>query len=606
MAKNTKRMKVRARMLWIFLPAVLIPLLVFGMMMFYSSFTELERSSTQTYTQMTAQIGAVFSEYVSRVDQTNRTVDRLENIPRFLRADVTELENNADTRYLLEKNAKNDIAQLAHTNDGLYALTVSTLDGEMLSYVQEKHDRSMLSVFDSYYEPLLDSTGQTVILPVRNTSYQFSPDVPVFVVACKYMDIPDGINIYTGYVIAECPVSRLAQICSNVEMGEGSRLCLLDHNGEVAYCDSGAEIGKEFAERLSGGFTQGRVTMDGQDYLLVSTRLQDTGWTVAAAIPYAQVTEQTTQLMSTFLVLCLVCGLIMVTVIIVQSGSFTKPILSLQKAMKKVSGGDMTVRVNHNRKDEFGELNDGFNRLVGELDQLITHVAESNQRENVAKYQMLQSQINPHFLYNTLDTIRMMAVLQDQDDISEALICLSNLFRYCIRQGDRLVTVREELQQVKNYLMLQKLRYQDRLQVIYQVDEQVLDRTMPKVLLQPLLENAFAHGLQDREETGVITISAAQVEDGTRLAVHDNGVGIDSMTLAKIRKSLSDGTSESIGLANVNDRLRLYYNHAKGLVIDSIPGEGTTVSFTIPLAEKPSALLNYEQHAENLRKEEIG
>jgi two-component system sensor histidine kinase YesM len=156
--------------------------------------------------------------------------------------------------------------------------------------------------------------------------------------------------------------------------------------------------------------------------------------------------------MTTFLVLCLVCGLIMVTVIIVQSGSFTKPILGLQKAMKKVSGGDMTVRVTHNRKDEFGELSEGFNRLVGELDQLITHVAESNQRENLAKYQMLQSQINPHFLYNTLDTIRMMAVLQDQDDISEALICLSNLFRYCIRQGDRLVTVREELQQVKNYL----------------------------------------------------------------------------------------------------------------------------------------------------------
>ena len=198
----------------------------------------------------------------------------------------------------------------------------------------------------------------------------------------------------------------------------------------------------------------------------------------------------------------------------------------------------------------------------------------------------------------------MMAVLQDQDDISEALICLSNLFRYCIRQGDRLVTVREELQQVKNYLMLQKLRHQDRLQVIYQVDEQILDRTMPKVLLQPLLENAFAHGLQDREETGVITISAAQVENGTRLAVHDNGVGIDNTTLASIRKSLSDGTSESIGLANVNDRLRLYYKNAKGLVIESVPGEGTTVSFTIPLDDKPSALLNYEQHAENGRKEE--
>lgn len=604
MKKGTKRMKVRARMLWIFLPSVLIPLLLFGVLMFYSSYSELERSSTQTYTEMTAQIGAVFSEFISRVDQTNRTVDKFEGITQYLRDDVTSLERDADVRFPLEQEAKNTIAQLAHTNDGLYALTVATLDGERLSYVLEKHDRALGSLFDSYYDPLRDSTGETVLLPVRSSNYLFSPQVQVFTVAFKYMDIPDGLNVYTGYVIAECPVSRLAEFCQNVQMGEGSCLFILDQNGGMAYSTAEADFSQELEKVLGTGKTQGRLTVGGQDCLLVSTKLQDTGWTVAATIPYALMTAQTTKLLLTFLILCLLCVVIMVTVIIIQSGSFTRPIQKLQTAMQKVSGGDMTVRVTHDRTDEFGELNDGFNRLVGELDQLITHISESKERENLAKYQMLQSQINPHFLYNTLDTIRMMAVLKDEDDISEALISLSNLFRYCIKQGDRLVPVREELKQAKNYLLLQKLRYQDRLQVIYQVDEQVLDRPMPKVLLQPLLENAFAHGLQDREETGIITISISREENGTRFSIHDNGQGIDAQSLAVIRKRLAEGSSESIGLANVNERLRLYFKGAKGLNIESIVGQGTTVSFTVPYDERPTALLNYEQHAENQRKED--
>ncbi len=604
MGKGNKGMKVRAKMLWIFLPAVLIPLLLFGTLMFYSSYSELEQSSTQTYTQMTAQVGAVFTEYISRVDQTNRTVDKLDEITLFLREDFTSVDMDADRRIFLESQAMDGVAQLAQTNDGLYAFTVATLDGEQLSYVLEKPDRAMLPLTDSYYDRLRNSTSQMVILPVRQSMYMFTPQTPVFTVAYKYIDIPDGINMYTGYVISECPVSRLEQICRKVDMGAGSRMCILDQDYGVAYSSDGQVFGQALSQCLRSGKNQGRMTLDGQDCLLVSTRLKDTGWTVAATIPYGAITQQTTKLLSIFLVLCLLCAVIMVTVIIVQSGSFTRPISKLQKAMQTVSKGDMTVQIKEKRTDEFGELNEGFNRLVGELDQLIIHISESKERENLAKYQMLQSQINPHFLYNTLESIRMMAILQDEEEIAEALISLSKLFRYCIRQGDRLVTVREELEQAKNYLFLQSFRYQDRLQVNYHVDEQVLDRQMPKVLLQPLLENAFAHGLQDREEIGIITITVAQTQGGTAFSIHDNGCGIDGDTLTALRLKLENGSAESIGLANVNERLRLYYKSTQGLHIESTPGEGTTVSFTVPHNQSPSALLNYQQRAEQSRKED--
>jgi len=183
------------------------------------------------------------------------------------------------------------------------------------------------------------------------------------------------------------------------------------------------------------------------------------------------------------------------------------------------------------------------------------------------------------------------------------LISLSGLFRYCIRQGDRLVTIQEEMQQAKNYLMLQSLRYQERLKVNYQVDETVLNRMMPKVLLQPILENALIHGVQDMETGGEVTIVVSQVPEGTNFTVRDNGKGMDSVTLKRIQQKLQSGASESIGLVNVNERLRLYYNHTAGLTIESNAGMGTSVSFTIPYEQTPSPLLNYEQHIEEMRKE---
>lgn len=601
--KKEKRVKVRTRMLCVFLSAVLIPLVCFGLLMFYSSYAELEHSSIQTYTQMTAQIGAVFTEYISRADQTNRTVDKMGDIALFLRDDLTSIDTNADERYKLEQDAMSSISQLADTNTGLFSLSVVTMDGDWLSYVQEKNDIPTNSLFDSYYDVLRESTGDTVLLPVHNSQYMFSPETPVFTVALKYMDIPEGINMYTGYVISECPVDKLAEICQNVDLGSGSKLCILDQYGNVAFCDAGQEYGVELSETLASGKHQGRIRIDGRNCLLVSSELEETGWKIVATIPYTQVTEQATKLIGIFLALCILCAAIMVTAIIIQSRNFTRPIHTLQKAMKTAAGGDLTVRVVDERVDEFGDLNKGFNRLVGDLDQLINRISESKERENLAKYQMLQSQINPHFLYNTLDSIRMMAVLRDEDEIAEALISLSGLFRYCIRQGDRLVTIQEEIQQAKNYLMLQSLRYQERLKVNYQVDETVLNRMMPKVLLQPILENALIHGVQDMETGGEVTIIVSQVPEGTNFTVRDNGKGMDSVTLKRIQQKLQSGASESIGLVNVNERLRLYYNHTAGLTIESNAGMGTSVSFTIPYEQTPSPLLNYEQHIEEMRKE---
>ena len=237
-----------------------------------------------------------------------------------------------------------------------------------------------------------------------------------------------------------------------------------------------------------------------------------------------------------------------------------------------------------------------FNRLMKEIDQLIHTVSESEKRETVAKYQMLQSQINPHFLYNSLDTIRMMAVLDDKDDIAAALLHLSALFRYHVRNSDRPVMIMEELEQVNNYLALQKLRLQEKLQIVCDADPSLLGCYVPKILLQPILENCFSHGFRDAEDVCRITVSVKAEGDVLRLSVADNGCGMDEETLktlhARLRNPVPPG-EHGIGLCNVNERLRLYFGAESCLLIESRKGDGTRISFRIPAIRDADALRRY-------------
>lgn len=605
-AAKARRIGVRTRLLCIFLLSVLSPLVLFGILMFYSSNRELEKESFQTYTQMTKQIGVVFTEYISRVDMMTRSVDNTNMVPRYLRNETIALDFDNDSRHVLEQDALDSLELFARSTDGIYSLSAVSLDGRALSYVNQKFDRTLWDFDSDYFAPLRESTGNTVLLPARDSQYLFSPPVPVFTVASKHIDINTdedvGIGGYTGYVIAECPVSKLAEFCGNVDMGPGSSLYILDEANRLVHASSPDTAHQAAISALAARReAQGKIRLNGETHIFVSSTLSDSGWTILATTSYKNLTARSSRLLNTFLVLCLVSMLIISTVTFAVSGSFTRPIRILQKAMKKAGNGDLTVRIEHHRTDEFGELNDGFNRLIDELRVLVQNISESRERENAAKYHMLQSQINPHFLYNTLDTIRMMAVLEDKDDIASALLHLSALFRYHVRESGKLVTVKEELEQTENYLYLQKLRHQEQLKILYRIDPAALAFKMPKILLQPLLENAFAHGFQDLERTKILTITVRKEAALICFSVHDNGRGMDARTLDALRLQLKQKMEDSrrgIGLSNVNERLRLYFSESCCLQVESQPGVGTVVSFSIPLLDEASALFRYDRRGD--------
>jgi two-component system sensor histidine kinase YesM len=248
--------------------------------------------------------------------------------------------------------------------------------------------------------------------------------------------------------------------------------------------------------------------------------------------------------------------------------------------------GDLDTRLAVESEDEVGQLAHSFNTMLDEIRRLVDDVLRAQIHEREAELKALQNQINPHFLYNTLESINMLALSHGDRDISRMVTSLGRLLRLSISSSDVLIALRDELDYVNNYLTVQRMRYGERITMIVDIDDSLLDHTLPKLALQPVVENALYHGLEPHRGPGCVTIRGRRLDqDILELAVEDNGVGMDALTLAEVQRSLQTDVQRggrSIGLANVHERLKLYCGPEYGLSVTSEPGKGTLVSFRIP------------------------
>jgi two-component system sensor histidine kinase YesM len=271
------------------------------------------------------------------------------------------------------------------------------------------------------------------------------------------------------------------------------------------------------------------------------------------------------------------------------SESIYVPIKKLHDVTTTITGEDLQALVTTENVDEITELGISFNLMISQIRDLLN--AKMLEQENLKKAELrtLQAQINPHFLYNTLDTIVWMAEAQKTDQVIEIVRALSSFFRIALSKGRDWISLRQELEHVQSYLTIQKMRYRDILDYKLDIDESLLDSTILKLTLQPLVENALYHGIKTKRTGGEIIVSARRGEDDrVVLEVRDDGVGFTPYKLSQIREMLS-GTAEGIsmngggfGLGNVNKRIKLYYGAQYGLAIESHYRGGTQVTVTIP------------------------
>ncbi|MBW5446484.1 HAMP domain-containing protein [Cohnella sp. CFH 77786] len=403
-----------------------------------------------------------------------------------------------------------------------------------------------------------------------------------------------------GYVAADIKVSTLSDYLAPVKMLEQQQVMLIDDKDVIVYHQDQSLIGTSVASRKLRDYLRQTpagadpIDIEGVEYMVTYAPLANNDWKVVSLLPVSVLTKPVAGIERvSVLFLLFYFGLSVITVAYLTS-RFTNPIHRLVQAMRKVERGEFLFSVPRvSRRDEIGWLYLGFDNLVRRIDRLVQSAEKEAKDKKELEFQVLTHQINPHFLYNTLEAIRWKAESRRADDISEMVRSLGNLLRLSLNDGRELTRVEREIEHVRAYVGIQSARQDTSIRVVYMIDDDIMRLPCLRLLFQPLVENAIKHGTRHAGDGDAvkIVIKGSRKPDHLKFEIIDNGPGISE----EIRSSLlsADQSDQSrrkgVGLRNVHERLVIYFGERYGLRILNREGEGTVIELTHPiLCDEPA------------------
>ena len=397
-----------------------------------------------------------------------------------------------------------------------------------------------------------------------------------------------------GLLVVEINMEFFDFVLQGLESEVMQNTTILSSDNEIIIYKNKAALDK-FKKVIQDIPNEKNSFVDKKNNIFVAhTYLSEPKWRIVTYIPLNQLYSDVETLRNRIILLCMGSILILSVVSIFMSFDMIKPINQLVKAMKGMNIDNISDSyIEIERKDELGFLHKTFNNMTKEIDHLVTWIYREQITRKEAELKALQSQINPHFLFNTLESINWMAQLNNVPEISSTVSDLSTLLEASIGRDDRLITIEEEFMYIDKYIALLKRRFEDRISLNKEVDPKVLYIKIPRLLIQPLIENAVYHGVENSRGKGIITLTASIRGELLIIEVIDNGNGISTDELIKLNKglemdndtyfkSLSNKKNKSIGIDNVNRRIKLFYGEKYGINLESKLNIYTKVSVTLP------------------------
>jgi two-component system sensor histidine kinase YesM len=403
-----------------------------------------------------------------------------------------------------------------------------------------------------------------------------------------------------GVLLVDLNYDVIEGICSSIHLGKRGYIFIVDRNGEIVYHPQ--------QQLLYGGLKSENIRLvmeeeseyftgedEDQDTFYSVRTMRTTGWKVVGVNYRSELVENRDSIRTTYALWGLAFFAITIVLSVVVSTRISRPIKQLRKSMQAVEQGNFDIQADICSANEIGELGKDFNIMIYEIKKLLHRITEQQEQKRKSELKALQMQINPHFLYNTLDSVIWMAEGKKQEEVITMSSALARLFRLSISRGKEIIDVASEVEHVANYLTIQKIRYKDKLDYRLEVPEDILGYKTVKIILQPLVENAIYHGIKNKAGTGIITISGSRTAAGIELTVHDDGVGMDPGRLERLRQSLAgekedeetepDSPHSGLGVRNVDERIKLYFGQGYGLAYESTEDQGTLVRIRLPAVE---------------------
>lgn len=393
-----------------------------------------------------------------------------------------------------------------------------------------------------------------------------------------------------GGIIIDYDARGLAKAFRNYQQEMKGYIVVMTVDGRVVYDSSDRyPTGKLFPYISNLDMTSSSAQV-GEEETFTNIKANSFGFLIAGFIPKSQIYSNVTGLRNTIVLITLLCVTAAIAFTYMTIINYSRRTQEIVRAMKKLQDGDLSVRITVGKEDELFEISTRFNQMCEDLSRHIDRVYKSEIKQKQAELVAFQAQIKPHFLYNTLEAIRMRAISKEAHDVGEMIYLLGTLFKHSVK-SDTIVSLSDEIEYSRLYLDLFRIRYKNKFSYTIDIDSELLHYSVMKLSIQPLIENYIVHGIRLHREDNHLAIDARLDQECKTLiiTIRDNGKGIDPGKLAEIRERISDPLkhpSSSIGITNVNERLKIIFGNDYGLLIDSTVNEGTTVEMISPAIKR--------------------
>lgn len=573
---------LRKKLLIALLLFTIIPTVFLGILTYTNTNQMIENQAVETYVDITKHLSTNIERELSnarnlgaQIAYNQYIVDILENGPQD--ADFSLSEEIDEFHFF------RDLLLSAEINPSIYRVRLFIKSDHLL--VSEKFRIYNYSSLNDEIDKLKYNKNKSFWSPTRKKTYTFNEITSVF--TFNQMIYPKkGIGDTLGVVMVDMAQSNLLNIIADSIIIESGYI-LVTINAEYIldiHDDNKYDIWDyNNVLKLVENNENGIIEIDNTEYLYINMPINNVGWNLRAFIPNDVITKPSSPIKTFNAILVMILALLAVVMAFIFSKYLSGDYIELASNLQAISEGNYTNRIKVNPNGDIAHIQDNYNEMAEKIENLIKVVYVMKISKQEAEMKALENQIKPHFLYNTLDSLRWMALQAKQEDIAESLSALSKYFFHTLNNGKHITTVDNEIKHVKAYIYIHQMRTKDKIEYIIDIDDSILEMKMLKLLMQPLVENAIFHGIQHNIDShGIIEITGKKLQDtGIYLSVKDNGVGISD---EKINNILS-GSYRGVGIHNVMDRIELYYSKSSYLNIESVEGEYT--KFELFLTKEP-------------------
>lgn len=599
LARTRRFVSVKNKMMFFFLLAILIPVVIMFINSYISSQQMLERKYTDLLADITRQSNIRIEEFLEDTKQISLISSY--GINSYISA--VSQENYPVQNYLHDSSVPNELQATQ-----LLMNYITMKDRAISIYVYNLNQGSDLYIapnkpIDYTYHPrneewfndFLRSDDITRDLPTRLDMQTKGDDNWAIYNLRKIFDMENGKLL--GLMVVSVDIDFISRLNKRMQAGNRSAFTVVDNSDSIIFNNNYDLIGKPFKslfplreDALAADLNRQIVRVSGKDYILIQAPFEVHDWKTYMYMPVEELAVESDILKRNLWTIVVVLLLFALISSMYMSNLITRPIKQLIRNMTLVEQGKFDNLPVVRSNDEIGVMASRFEQMSAELKQLVERIYVEQEQKVEAEIRALQAQISPHFLYNTLNSVKWIATMQQSDTIVEMTEALISMLRYTAKTDSRLVPIREELEHIDHYIVIQKVRYFNRIEFHSEIEPALAEQEIPKLSIQPLVENAIFHGIADQED-GLVSIEVRYAGNSElAITVKDNGAGMSRAAADQLQSRLDgEEVSGGIGIINVHQRIRRGYGEPYGVSFQSSPGQGAVFVIRIPIRSRKEA-----------------